>query len=198
MKRLYIMHGYGGNPAKNWFPWLKSELEKQGVEVTVPAMPNTETPKFSEWLPYLQSIVKNPDENTFFIGHSLGCITVLRYIESLSDGVKVGGTLLVAGFVSPIHFTELNSFFETPVQFEKIKKTVNKIIAISSDDDPHIPYEQAFELRDKLGAEFITIHNGQHLNEKAGYKEIELASDKVKEVMELFLEKAKEMIGEFN
>ena len=121
MKKLYIIHGYGSGPNQNWFPWLKSEMEKMGVEVNALTMPNTDSPTCAEWVGHMESIVKNPDEDTYFVGHSLGCITILQYLNSLPENVKVGGAILVAGFSSPIHFTELNSFFEKPLDKEKIK-----------------------------------------------------------------------------
>ena len=183
MKKIYIVHGYTGYPDKNWFPWLKSELEKLGDEVKVLAMPHTESPQYSEWLSHIQSQVINPDGNTYFVGHSLGCIAILQYLNNLKSGIKVGGAVLVAGFSTPIHFTELNSFFDVPLDEEKIKNNANKIVAINSDNDPHVPYWQAEELEKRFGLELVKVHNGQHLNEKAGYKEIPLVLEKLKEVM---------------
>jgi predicted alpha/beta hydrolase family esterase len=184
MKKVYIIHGYGGYPSKNWFPWLKSELTKLGVEVDVLSMPNTDDPKYSEWLEHIQSQILNPDENTYLVGHSLGCITILQYLNNLKQGLRVGGIVLVAGFSTPIHFTELNSFFEVPLDEEKIKNNAGKMVAISSDNDPHVPYWQAEELRDRFDLELITIHNGQHLNEKAGYTELPIVLEKLREIMQ--------------
>ncbi len=121
MKKVYIIHGYTGYPDKNWFPWLKLELEKLGIQVFVPAMPHTEAPQYSEWLAYLQSLVQKPDSDTYFVGHSLGCITILQYLNNLSAPIKIGGAVLVAGFSTPIHLTELNSFFGVPLDEVKIK-----------------------------------------------------------------------------
>ena len=185
MKRVFIIHGYTGYPDKNWFPWLKSELEKLGVQAIVLSMPHTEAPQLSEWLPYLQTQVGVADEETYFVGHSLGCVTIFRYLESLSEGIKIGGVVLVAGFSSPIHFHELDNFFETPLNNEKIKTIAERIIAINSDNDPHVPYVQAEELRDRFDADLTTIHNGGHLNEKTGYTEFPLLLEKLKEIMKL-------------
>ena len=96
-KRVFIIHGWEGTPDSNWFPWLKNELEKKGFAVAAPQMPNAVCPKMGEWLAYLQKIVGKPDENTFFVGHSLGSIAILRYFESLPDQEKAGGAILRAG-----------------------------------------------------------------------------------------------------
>lgn len=140
MKKVYIIHGYGGNPDKNWFPWLKSELEKLGIAVEVFLMPNTDNPTYDVWLSHLQSNIKNPDIDVYLVGHSLGCISIVQYLNNLKSGSKIGGAILVAGFISPIHFKELNGFFEVPLDDQKIKNSCKNIVAISSDDDPHIPY----------------------------------------------------------
>ena len=146
---------------------------------------HSDAPQFSEWLSHIQSQVINPDEETYFVGHSLGCITIVQYINNLNLNIKIGGAVLVAGFVSPIHLTELNSFFDIPLDNEKIKSLGGKIIAINSDDDPFVPYQQAQEIEKNLGAELYTVQGGKHLNVKAGFKEIPLVLELLKKVMKL-------------
>ena len=185
MKKVYIVHGYGGAPDNNWFPWLKTELEKLGVEVEVFTMPDTDEPTYLKWLAYLQSNIINPDANSYLVGHSLGCIAIVQYLNNLNPGVKIGGAVLVAGFISPIHFKELDGFFEVPLDEEKIRNSAKRIVAINSDNDPHIPYLQAEEIEKRLGAELIKIYNGGHLNAKTGYTEFPLVLEKLKELIGL-------------
>jgi predicted alpha/beta hydrolase family esterase len=180
MRRLFIIHGYTGYPNKNWFPWLKTEAEKLGMNVTVPAMPNTEAPQLNEWLPYLQEIVGKPNEDTYFVGHSLGCSTILRYLESLSEGQRVGGAILVAGFAEPIHFTELDSFTTSAWDDEKIKQATRKLVVINSDNDPHVPTEMAEHIHQRFGAKLIIIPDAGHINESSGYKEAPFVLDELK------------------
>lgn len=186
MRRVFIVHGYTGYPEKNWFPWLKVELEKLNLEVTVPAMPNTEAPKLSEWLPYLQQIIGNPDEDTYLVGHSLGCPTILRYIESLEDSQNVGGALLVAGFAEPLpHLPELDSFTAGTWDDGKIKAHAKKIAIINSDNDEAVPFFNGERVRDRFNAELITVHNMGHMNEKAGINEVPFVLDKMMVMMGL-------------
>ena len=179
MKRVYIIHGYTGHPEKNWFPWLKNELQEMGFAVEVPAMPNAGSPQLAEWLPFLHSLISNPDEQTFLVGHSLGCIAILRYLESLPQDVKIGGALLVAGFSRPIHLTELNNFFETPLDYQKCKTHALAISCINSTNDPHVPLEDGIVMQDKLSAKLFIYKDGGHLNEKSGFKEFALVRDKL-------------------
>src|SRR3989338_7383135 len=97
-KRVFIIHGWEGSPEANWFPWLKKELESIGVKAEALEMPNTNHPVMSEWIGHLKNVVSEPDENTYLVGHSLGVIAILRYLESLDGEKKIGGVILVAGF----------------------------------------------------------------------------------------------------
>src|SRR3989338_4313764 len=84
-KRAFLIHGWEGRPDGNWFPWLALELKALGWEVNAPQMPNAATPKVSEWLKFLKDYVGKPDKDTYFVGHSLGCITIARYLAGLSS-----------------------------------------------------------------------------------------------------------------
>ena len=169
MKRVFIIHGYTGHPGKSWFPWLKRELNALGVKTVVPAMPEPDNPRLSKRLSYLRQTIGKPDINTYLVGHSLGCAAILRYLEALENGYKIGGAVLVAGFAEPIHLHELDGFTAGHWDDNAIKKASNRLVAINSDDDPHVPLEMGEHIRDRFGAELIIMHNAQHINEKAGF-----------------------------
>src|SRR3989344_6946533 len=97
-KRVIITHGWGGHPKGDWFPWLKKELEAKSFEVHIPRLPNAENPRIEKWVPKLAQVVGVADEETYFVGHSMGCQAIARYLESLPEGVKIGGAVFVAGF----------------------------------------------------------------------------------------------------
>src|SRR4030042_3019801 len=173
-KRVFIIHGWEGSPDSNWFPWLKKELEEKSSKVFVPQMPNADHPKMDAWLAHLRKIVGKPDENTYFVGHSLGVTAILRYLESLETEEKISGAILVAGVAKSIGIKELENFFINPFDYEKIKKAAKNIIVVNSDNDPYVPFAHRETLRDKLGAELIIIPNGEHLNAGNGLFEFPL------------------------
>lgn len=168
-KKVYIIHGWEGTPEANWFPWLKKELTQKGIDAIVPLMPNTNNPNCVEWVNFLQKNLINPDENTYLVGHSLGVITILRYLELLPEGLKIGGAILVAGFSEPIGLKELDNFFQTSLNYEKVKNSAKMFVAIHSDNDHIVPIEKGYLLKDRLGAELVIIPNAGHLNEGDGY-----------------------------
>lgn len=178
MKKAVLIHGWDGYPEEGWRPWLKVKLEKEGFKVLVPLMPDTSTPTLEKWLPFLSKTVGDPDSQTFFIGHSLGCITILRYLEALTSNQSVGGAISVAGFGYDLEYKrykgELSSFFKTPVDWEKIKKHCKKFVVIHSSDDPWVPVKHAEYLKEKLHAKSIIQNGMSHYSGDDGITELPL------------------------
>jgi len=146
-------------------------------------MPDTVTPLLDKWAPYLAKIVKTPDENTYFVGHSLGCITILRYLEALKEDQKVGGAVLVAGFAHDLEYDgykgELSSFFRTLVDWERIKKHCHKFVAIHSDDDPWVQVKHNKIFKEKLKAVSKIMHQMKHFSGDDGINELPIALESV-------------------
>lgn len=169
MKRVVIVHYWDGNPKYCWYTTTKKRLEDIGFEVNVPEMPDTHFPKLSSWLPKLKETIGRPDMDLYLVGHSLGCITILRYLEQLKDNEKIGGVVFVAGFtddlrnVDPVE-DELKNFFETPILWNKIKPKANKFVVIHSDNDPYVSIKYGDIFKDKLGAELVIKHNMGHFS----------------------------------
>lgn len=189
MKRAIIIHCWSGYPEYCWYPYAKRELETHGFEVLVPAMPETDAPKLSLWLPELRRAVGTPDDETFLIGHSSGCVTIMRYLESLSEGERIGGSVLVAGFTDNLGFGELGNFFEIPLDFEGMKKHCPKFVVIHSDDDPYVPLKHSDILKERLGATAIIKHNAKHFSGAADGEE---SCTKLPDVVDTILEMSKE------
>ncbi len=174
MKKVYLIHGWEGTPDNNWLPWLKKELESQGFEVFAPLMPDTNTPVKAVWLKTMQDLIKNPDENTYLAGHSLGCQAIQRYLESLEGDIKIGGAVLVAGWINDpmwegrsIDETKVvHDWFDIPKDYEKIKSHCKNFISIFSSDDPFILKSNWEEAENILGAEVIVLPNRGHFDEK--------------------------------
>lgn len=171
-KRVFIVHGWDGCPEEGWFPWLKNELEDKRIEVFVPQLPDAGTPRIHKWVSKLTEVVGAADENTYFVGHSMGCQTIARYLETLPEGVKVGGAVFVAGFFKrltglgddPSEQETDRHWLGTPIDFARVKSHLPKSIAIFSDDDPWVPLDNQEDFRDKLGSGIIIEHARGHFS----------------------------------
>lgn len=164
MKRVIVVHCWDGNPEYCWYPWLKQELEKEGVNVVIPAMPETGLPKQSLWVPLLAEIVGKPDQETILVGHSIGCVTIMRYLETLGETEKIGGAVFVAGFTTDLGFEEIHNFFETPIDFAEIRTHLPQLVAIHSDDDPYVDVKYADVLSEELGAQKVVLQGKRHFS----------------------------------
>ena len=183
--RVFIIHGLDGKPQGNWFPWLKTELEKLGVEVIIPAMPNPSKPVLSEWLKKLNDVIGTPDKQTYFVGHSLGAIAIFRYLATLPQGVKPGGVISVAGFSETLGNKTVTSFFEKPLDYHLVKRNVTSIVIIQSDNDPYVPVTYGEMMKNTLGGKLLTIKSGGHLNTTSGHLQLPVVLDQLKEIMKL-------------
>lgn len=167
-KRVFLIHGWEGRPDGNWFPWLRLELKARGFEVNAPQMPHAAEPKVSEWLSFLKEYVGKPDTDTYFVGHSLGCITIARYLEMLSPKTKVGGCVFVAGFSGRLEIPQIREFYELPFNPEAAKRHCDKFVMIFSDNDPYVPVAKSLEFAKQLGAKTILERGKGHFCERDG------------------------------
>ncbi|MDP2628389.1 MAG: alpha/beta hydrolase [Nanoarchaeota archaeon] len=183
MKKIYLIHGWGGNSSSEaWFPWLKEECSKRNFELVIFDMPNTDEPVIEEWIGFLKKNVKEVNPEDYFIGHSVGCQAVLRYLEILNSEVKISGCVFIAPWMELDRNTieeegeevvEIaKPWMETPINFEKIKKHTKKFLCILSDDDPYVPLSNKEFFEKKLGAKVIIKKREEHFNETKKIPEI--------------------------
>jgi hypothetical protein len=145
-------------------------------------MPNAQVPQLQEWLPYIQQVAEALDENTYLVGHSLGCITILKYLESLEDTVKIGGAILVAGFAEPIDLKELNNFFVSKLDDTKTRKAAKNIVLVHSDTDEYVPLWQGERMSQRFDAKLIVLNNAGHITEMVGFTELPVVLQELQEM----------------
>jgi uncharacterized protein len=171
MKRVFIIHGWSGHPKEAWLAWLGKELESRKFEVNIPRMPETDEPKIDKWVGKIKKVVGRPDVDTFFVGHSIGCQAILRYLETLPNKIKIGGAVLVApwltlkGLESEEEWEIVRPWIDTPIDFAEVRKHIRKIMAIFSDNDPFVPAMNQKIFRDEISAKIIVEKKKGHFTE---------------------------------
>ncbi len=85
MRQALILQGWYEKPDSNWFPWLKSELEKRGYTVFIPDLPtiHTDLIDMQKQLKYVEKLI-HFDAETIVCGHSIGAVLGLRLAEKYS------------------------------------------------------------------------------------------------------------------
>jgi predicted alpha/beta hydrolase family esterase len=176
-KRVFVIHGWGGKPNEAWFPWLKKQLKN----VQVPAMPETDSPDQSKWLKTIKDTVGDVDETTYFVGHSIGCLAILRYLV----GKTAGGAVLVAPWMKlskecleDEEDNEVYKQWSKPIQWDKI---TTECTAIFSTDDPDVPLDENREIfKSKLGAKIIVQKDMGHFSVADKITELPVVMDELK------------------
>lgn len=176
-KRVYLIHGWGGTGSGGWFDWLKEELPKEGFEVRSFDMPNTLEPKIEDWVGYMKENITEVGENDYFIGHSIGCQTILRFLEKLHKHQRVGGCVFVAGWfnLESLKGEELeiaHPWINNKIDFSRVKDHCDNFLALFSKDDPLVNIKEAEKFKKELDAKVIIKSDKGHFNEVPEIPEI--------------------------
>lgn len=184
-KLVYIVHAWGEDPQSCWYQWLKNELESQGIKVAIPAMPNTEAPDMKKWVETLSNFVNAPNENTFLIGHSIGCQTILRYLETLGEGQKIGGAFFVAPWTTLKNLSQESQqiakpWLETPINWRVAKTHCSQFAALFADNDEWVEVSEEKIFQNNLGAKTQMMPNMGHFDESTEVPELlQLVNDMI-------------------
>ena len=173
IKKIIFVPGFGlSAPLEvgDWPDWLAKETRKCGFEFNLLSMPDIMYPEVDQWLAFFNKQNIEIDDDTYFVGHSLGCITIARFLEKLPSKKVARGCIFISGFCSlpPIPF--LSDFCTLPIDFSEVKKHAREFVSIVSDNDHVIPPKLSEELSKKVGAWNITEHNKGHFT--TGVKKI--------------------------
>ncbi len=99
-KKVLISYIWDDRSDEKWLFWLKKQLESKNFEVTFSELKKDVFKRTDQatWIASLQNIHGVKGENTHFVSHDPGCLTILNYLEYLDKHNKTDPTLLVAGF----------------------------------------------------------------------------------------------------
>ena len=190
MNKIYIVHCWDGTKDDGWYPWLDDKISNENNEVIRFNMPNTAHPKIEEWVAELDKQVNDLGEKTYFVGHSIGCQTIMRYLERKNID-RIGGMLFVAPWLDllPEAINDDESFnvaypwIHTPIDFEKIKRITNKITCIFSNNDYFVSLTQQ-DVFKKLNAKIVIVNDKGHISADDGVEELDEIYDELLKMIE--------------
>jgi len=158
--RVIIAPGNGGcKPTDNWFPYVKTELEKLGIPVIAQEFPDSQLARECYWIPFLKDVLK-ADQHTILVGHSSGAIAAMRFAEKN----KLLGSVLVGSYYTDLGYEreKLSGYFDRPWNWEAIKSNQQWIIQFASSDDPWIPIHEPRFIKEKLNTEYYEFKDQGH------------------------------------
>lgn len=173
MKKVFIIHGFGGKPNGGWRPWLMKELARKGHYACALAMPDPDTPIQESWVEEIaRHVDREIDDEIFLVGHSLGAAAILRFLEQRTDRRKIAGIVLVAGPSGPTANENTRNFFTAPFDFDGIRDMFGACTVIHGDSDTAVPLAHAEELSRGLAAPLVVVEGAGHFNNSSGCHEL--------------------------
>ncbi|HEY6915044.1 MAG TPA: alpha/beta hydrolase [Paludibacter sp.] len=169
---IYLIPRWAGTIHSDWYDWLHTVIKtKYQIEIIRLEMPNWDQPDINESIVYMNEHVKDIDSQTYFIGHSVGCQAVLRFLNQQLKSKKnlhIGGFLFVAGwFTVDNPWSTLKPWMDTSgINLSLIREQTNFRQVVLSDNDP---FTANFNLNKSLWESMLNAktniyNNRQHFN----------------------------------
>jgi len=178
MTKVYVVHGWGHSSNMPWIKWLEEELSlKHNFEVYALDMPNTDHPKIEEWVSFLKENVKEIDDATYFVGHSIGCQTILRFLEREPKSEHVKGCFFVAPWLEIIGLEDDEMAIAHPwtssnINPSRVEQHTGNISCLFSSDDNFISREEIEKFKDQFGAKILMRSHSGHFENDLELREI--------------------------
>ncbi|ABB43425.1 Protein of unknown function DUF1234 [Sulfurimonas denitrificans DSM 1251] len=166
MRRVLILHGWGGSDFPHWQSWLSSEIAKDYGCVSFLKFSDMDFPKKDVWLEELELEMQRFHPDTVLC-HSLANI-LWFHLCNKQKMQEVEKLFLVAPPSLSCKIEELESFF--PCEVPK-KLYAKKTLLITSTDDPYLRQDEAQELQIALHVDMKVLQNAGHINTNSGYGE---------------------------
>lgn len=166
MKRVLILHGWGGSNFPHWQSWLAGEIAKDYGCVSFLKFSNIDLPNKDEWMSELKRELEEFKPN-IVICHSVA--NILWFHVCNEGGIKkLDNLFLVAPPSLKCDIKELKSFFPCQIPTKLYAK---KPLLITSTNDPYMTMQEADELQKALDIEMLVLQNAGHINSDSGYGE---------------------------
>lgn len=113
------------------------------------------------------------------IGHSLGCITALRFLQNTRQ--SVAGYVLVSGFDETQEtLPELQHHTLEPLNYDELIQIANNRISIISTNDEIVSPRSSKALAEALKTQVIIEESAGHFLDREGYTEFKTLLDTIK------------------
>ena len=186
MKNCIILHGCPSDKEKamdaerrtydkHWIPWLKDKLEENGIEVSVPLMPEPWRADYYKWKNEFDKLDIN--EETILIGHSCASSFLVRYLGD--TGKKVKKLILVAPWKIPdeSYSKGENEMYDFKID-EGIKNRLLETIIFTSDDEEEDGKKSAKIFHEALNGKVVELKGHGH------YLQGHMGTEKFPELLE--------------
>ncbi|TEU28158.1 serine hydrolase family protein [Acinetobacter seifertii] len=184
MSQIFVLHGYSASINDHWFLDLKHQIEDEHTAVTLIPFPDSEHPNVDAWQKVLDEQIPNVNENTYFVAHSLGVITLLHFLQR-HGYQNIGGMILVSGFTGPLSdISPLDAYIAKSKVDTNYLKGIKKKLVYLSDNDDLVPPKLTVQLAKDIDAPYVIVPNGGHFLGREGYTAFPQVVNSLKEMLE--------------
>ena len=172
--KIYLVPRWAGNIHSDWYDSVFELIEKKyNILFDRLEMPDWNEPDIVKSFEYLSNHVKQLNKQSYFIGHSVGCQAIIRFLtkqfEQNSD-LQIGGCLFVAGwFEVDKPWNTLKPWLDiNEIDFNLISNRLNFKKLVLSDNDPfttnYLNNKSLWEK--KINSEVVIYPDRKHFNER--------------------------------
>jgi predicted alpha/beta hydrolase family esterase len=171
--RLCIVPRWGGTARSDFYPWLLAQpaVRARFGEILLPEIAQPGEPTIAAWVESLQQVTGGAGSGglgrTYFLGHSVGCQAVLRFLERSSGNTPAAGVLCVAGWWNVDRpWDSIVPWLESPMDVARVRAAARRFHVLLSDNDPFTAdwRENERAWRERLGAEVRCVSGAKHFN----------------------------------
>lgn len=159
MKVMIIPGNDNTSITSNWYPYVKTELEKLGLEIIAENMPDAKLARKEIWIPFIKEKLAR-EKNSILIGHSSGAVAILKFLEE--NKCKIAILVGVCHSDQDDELEKKSGYFNEPWKWDNIKRNAKKIFIFASQDDPYISILEPRLIKEKLNAEYHEYKDEGH------------------------------------
>ncbi len=163
--RVVLIHGYNSSPEENFHPWLARELKARGFEVIAPKLPLVEEPNVTECIQALALAVGRLDENTIIVGHSLGGVLALRYLEA-AEAASIPRATILVGAPYQTKSEKIRGVFLSEFDYDVVAWKAREFLIVHDKEDKLVPFDHAEKYARMLQGELVPTTGDDHFMEK--------------------------------
>lgn len=164
MKKVLLLHGWGGSDIPHWQSYLAAEIARDYGHVQFLKFSFFNFPKLEEWKKELKNALVS-FEPDIVVCHSLAN-TLWFHLLADSDFPQVQKLYLVAPPSFSCEVPELKEFF--PLKIPS-KTNAKETLLIASTNDPYMSIEEVKKLQKSLNVEMKIFQEAGHINAGSGY-----------------------------
>ncbi len=160
--RVILVHGFNSSPEMNFHPWLARELRKKGYEVVTPTLPLTRSEfDLTKVMEIMHSQVGYLKGDDIVLGHSLGALIVLQYLEAVEMSEQPRAVVLVAPPWN-VSREEIRRLFIADLDADVLMWKAREFFVLHSRDDKLVPLDHGKRMADALKAKLIEVDGENH------------------------------------